>query len=189
MLRMMDPDSGMISLDGIPYGQIRLHSLRQQFAVMLQRTHLFSGTLREHFKLPDSGPLETRIWQVLKQVDLHHFVASLPKGLDTALGEDAINLSGGQRARLALARTLLMQRPVLLLDEPLANVDPHSRSIILKTIHTARQTCSCLIITHQMDLLEHADAVYILQQGELKPYHHDQDTPPLLHNIHSMRTV
>ena len=179
ILRMMDAQTGQISFDGIPYQQIQLHFLRQQFAVMLQRTHVFSGTLRDHFTLPDNEPVasEAQIWRMLKWVALTDFVKQLPQGLDSPLEEDAMNLSGGQRARLALARTLLMDRPVLLLDEPLANVDPTSREIILNALDKARQQRSCLIITHHMELAERADAVFVLQQGHLKPFVTHQEAP------------
>jgi ABC-type multidrug transport system fused ATPase/permease subunit len=171
ILRMMDAETGRLSFDGIPYQRIQLQSLRQQFAVMLQRTHVFSGTLREHFDLPvsDSPANETKIWQMLRLVSLTDFVNKLPQGLDSPLGEDAVNLSGGQRARLALARTLLMDRPVLLLDEPLANVDPESREIILNALDQVRKKRSCLVITHQMELTKRADNVFFLQGGRLKP--------------------
>ncbi len=179
ILRMMDPDSGSISFDDIAYRAIQLKNLRPQFAVMLQPTHIFSGTLREHFCLPDGEPAEAKIWRVLNLVALTDFVHQLPQGLDSPVGEDAINLSGGQRARISLARTLLMDRPVLLLDEPFANVDPESRDIILKALEQVRYGRSCLLITHQMELTRHADEVFVLDQGDLKPFSGHSDLLPM----------
>jgi ABC-type bacteriocin/lantibiotic exporter with double-glycine peptidase domain len=87
--------------------------------------------------------------------------------LETKLGEDALNLSGGQRQRLSLARAFLLDRPVLLLDEPLANVDDASAAVILRALDSLRATRTCLAITHQTQLLDYADVVYRLEDGRV----------------------
>jgi ABC-type multidrug transport system fused ATPase/permease subunit len=135
---------------------------------MTQDTHLFSGSLRSAL-IPDGAKLgEEKIWEALALVALKDFVEGLPERLETRLGEDALNLSGGQRQRLSLARAFLMDRPILLLDEPLANVDIASASVILKALNRLRATRTCLAITHQTQLLDYADVVYRLDAGEIR---------------------
>ena len=167
MVRLFDPSSGDITLDGRPLRQITIRSLRLQIAIMTQDTHLFSGPLRRALMPDGAEPGEDKIWEALALVALDDFVSGLPEQLETRLGEDALNLSGGQRRRLSLARAFLMDRPILLLDEPLANVDTVSAAVILKALGRLRETRTCLAITHQTSLLDYADVVYRLDAGRI----------------------
>jgi ATP-binding cassette subfamily B protein len=167
LVRLFDPTSGEITLDRRPLREIKIRSLRAQIAIMTQDTHLFSGSLRKAL-IPDGLELsEEKIWEALALVALEDFVRGLPEQLETRLGEDALNLSGGQRQRLSLARAFLMDRPVLLLDEPLANVDTASAAVILNALDRLRATHTCLAITHQTELLAYADAIYALDAGQI----------------------
>ena len=167
LLRMMDPTEGTLLFDGVPYQNIQLKHLRQQFAVMMQRNHVFSGTLRTHFFIPGQDIDDQKIWNALELVAMADYVKQLPQELDSPLKEDGLNLSGGQRARLDLARTFLLDRPVLLLDEPLANVDPESSQIIMGALDRIRVGRSCLVATHQMEMAKRADQVIQLKNGKL----------------------
>jgi len=167
MVRLYDPASGDITLDGRNLRDITLTSLRSQIAVMTQDTHLFSGSLKSALVPDGVEPGGEKIWEALKLVALDDFVRGLPEQLKTRLGEDALNLSGGQRQRLSLARAFLMDRPVLLLDEPLANVDSASAAVILKALDHLRETRTCLAITHQNELLDYADVIYRLDDGQV----------------------
>ena len=169
LLRLFDPSSGEIILDGIPYTRIQLQRLRAQFAVMLQATHLFAGTVRSALQSGHQRVSDEKLFEVLKQVALDDFVHSLPDGLNTVLGEDCVNLSGGQRARLSLARALLLDRPILLLDEPLANVDSESQEIILDALDRTRARRTCLAVSHQPALVRRADVVLQLEHGRITP--------------------
>jgi ATP-binding cassette subfamily B protein len=178
LVRLFDPSSGRILLDGRDVREITIRSLRSQIAIMTQDTHLFSGSLRKAL-IPDGAELSVeKIWEALALVSLEDFVSGLPEKLETRLGEDALNLSGGQRQRLSLARAFLQDRPVLLLDEPLANVDNASAAVILKAIDRLRAQRTCLAITHQTSMLDYADVVYRLDDGRIfaesqKPSEHD----------------
>jgi ABC-type multidrug transport system fused ATPase/permease subunit len=115
---------------------------------------------------------EARLWDALSLVALDDFVRALPQGLETPLGEDGLNLSGGQRQRLSLARSFLLDRPILLLDEPLANVDAASAAVILQALDQLRAGRTCLAITHESTLLQYADDVYCLKDGRIvEPEH------------------
>jgi ABC-type multidrug transport system fused ATPase/permease subunit len=167
LVRLFDPSAGDILLDGRPLREITLRSLRAQVAVMTQDTHLFSGSLRRALVPDGAEPTAEKIWEALALVALDDFVRELPRQLETKLGEDALNLSGGQRQRLSLARAFLLDRPVLLLDEPLANVDDASAAVILRALDSLRATRTCLAITHQTQLLGYADVVYRLDGGRV----------------------
>jgi len=167
LVRLFDPTAGDVLLDGRPLREMTLRSLRAQVAVMTQDTHLFSGSLRRALVPDGAEPTSERIWEALALVALDDFVRALPRQLETKLGEDALNLSGGQRQRLSLARAFLLDRPVLLLDEPLANVDDASAAVILRALDRLRATRTCLAITHQTQLLDYADVVYRLDAGRV----------------------
>jgi ATP-binding cassette subfamily C protein CydCD len=134
---------------------------------MTQELHLFSGTVRSVLMPTEVELSEARLWDALSLVALDEFVRSLPHKLDTPLGEDGLNLSGGQRQRLSLARAFLLDRPILLLDEPLANVDAASAAVILKALDRLRSGRTCLAITHESTLLKYADNVYCLKEGRI----------------------
>lgn len=172
LVRLFDPAAGQILIDGQPITDFTLPSLRAQFAVMTQDLHLFSGTLREALTvdvaLKDAASDDARIWQALSQVAMDDVVRALPAGLDSAIGEDGLNLSGGQRQRLSLARAFLLDRPFLLLDEPLANVDAVSARVILDALDRLRVGRTCLAITHESALVDHADVVYRLAAGTVR---------------------
>jgi ATP-binding cassette subfamily B protein len=167
LVRLFDPSAGDILLDGRPLRAITLRSLRAQVAIMTQDTHLFSGSLRKALVPDGAEPTAEKIWAALALVAMDEFVRELPEQLETKLGEDALNLSGGQRQRLSLARAFLLDRPVLLLDEPLANVDDASAAVILRALDHLRATRTCLAITHQTQLLDYADVVYRLAAGHV----------------------
>jgi ABC-type multidrug transport system fused ATPase/permease subunit len=167
LVRLFDPTGGTILLDGIPLTQISIKSLRRQIATMAQDTRLFAGSIRQAVAPPDNAAGDEQIWEALALVAMDGFVRSLPDRLDTALGEDGVNLSGGQRQRLSLARAFLLDRPILLLDEPLSNVDAESEAVIAAALGRWRSGRTCLAITHRLSLFEHADAVYRLQDGRI----------------------
>jgi ABC-type multidrug transport system fused ATPase/permease subunit len=171
LVRLFDPTSGCILLDGRPLGSITVRSLRQQIALMAQDTHLFAGSLRDALTPTGERLADKDIWNALALVAMDDFVRGIPGALDAVLGEDGVNLSGGQRQRLSLARAFLLDRPILLLDEPTANVDPESEAVIAAALGRMRQARTCLAITHRLSLFDHADVVYRLEDGRLVTHH------------------
>ena len=167
LVRLFDPTSGDILLDGRPLPAITVRSLRRQIAMMAQDTHLFAGLLREALTPTGEQTADARIWSALAFVAMEDFVRAIPGGLDAPLGEDGVNLSGGQRQRLSLARAFLLDRPILLLDEPTSNVDPESERVIVDALARLRRGRTCLAITHRPSLFDHADAIYRLAEGRI----------------------
>ena len=167
LLRLYDPDSGDVALSGQSYRAWPLADLRRQFAIMRQETHLFSGTIREALQFGVETRPDVELYAALAKVALQDIVDRQSEKLDAALGEDGGNLSGGQRARLALARALLANRPILLLDEPFANVDAESRGVILDALAQERGKQTIIIVTHQALPEGFADRTFRLSQGRL----------------------
>jgi ATP-binding cassette subfamily B protein len=167
LVRLFDPTEGTILLDGTPLTRISIESLRHQIATMAQDTRLFAGSIRQAVAPVEGAIADERIWDALALVAMDGFVRGLPERLDTVVGEDGVNLSGGQRQRLSLARAFLLDRPILLLDEPLSNVDAESEAVITAALERWRGGRTCLAITHRLSLFEHADVVYRLQDGRL----------------------
>ena len=167
LVRLFDPTQGTILLDGVPLTRLSIGSLRRQIATMAQDTRLFAGSIRQAIEPSDGEVSDERIWDSLAQVAMADFVRGLPDRLDTVLGEDGVNLSGGQRQRLSLARAFLLDRPILLLDEPLSNVDAESEAVIATALGRWRRGRTCLAITHRLSLFDHADVVYQLRNGRL----------------------
>jgi ABC-type multidrug transport system fused ATPase/permease subunit len=167
LVRLFDPSSGEIRLDGQPLSAVTLRSLRQQIAMMSQDTHLFAGSLREALTPTGERLSDADIWRALALVAMEEVVRGIPGTLDAPLGEDGINLSGGQRQRLSLARAFLLDRPILLLDEPTSNVDPESEAIIASALSQMRHGRTLLAITHRLSLFDHADVVYRLEEGQI----------------------
>ena len=172
LVRLFDPTEGTILLDGIPLTRISIDSLRRQIATMAQDTRLFAGSIRQAVAPVEGTIADERIWEALALVAMDGFVRGLPERLDTALGEDGVNRSGGQRQRLSLARAFLLDRPILLLDEPLSNVDAESEAVIVGALDLWRKGRTCLAITHRLMLFEHADVIYRLHDGRLVEHPH-----------------
>jgi ABC-type multidrug transport system fused ATPase/permease subunit len=167
LVRLFDPSAGTILLDGCPLPKIAIRSLRNQISMMSQDTHLFAGSLRQAL-IPTGAKVEDeQVWRALALVALDEFVNALPDRLETSLGEDGVNLSGGQRQRLSLARAFLLDRPILILDEPLSNVDAASEAVIAAALIRIKAGRTCLAITHRLSLFDQADAVYNLEDGRI----------------------
>lgn len=148
MTRLFDPQSGAIQLDGVGYRDWNLAALRRQFAVSPQSPPLMAGTVAEWLRLGEIEADETSLWAALKAVSLDGVIRSRG-GLDAPLGEGGAGFSGGEQSRLSLARALAADRPVLLLDEPLANVDPMSARIILAALAAEKGRRTIVIVSHQ----------------------------------------
>ena len=173
LTRVYDPDAGRVTLDGHDVRGLTLSSLRRAAAVMPQDTFLFYDTVLENVRYarPEATPQEVAL--ALDRAGASAFVAGLPQGLGTVVGERGVRLSGGQRQRLAIARVLLADPAVLLLDEPTSAVDAESEALIVGALETAMQGRSALIVTHRLSLARSADRVVVLDGGVIV-----EDGPP-----------
>ncbi|MGL4609644.1 MAG: ABC transporter ATP-binding protein [Trueperaceae bacterium] len=165
LLRFLRPTQGEIYLDTSSYANLSETTLRQRVAYVPQGTDLLSGTLQENLLLGRSIP-EGTIWKALKAVRLETTMQSL--GLHYELREDGVGLSGGQRQRLAVARALLSEPDVLLLDEPSANLDEESEKVLLETLRLQAKERLVIVVAHRPALIEAADSVLRLEAGVIQ---------------------
>jgi len=162
LLRFLDPEVGRETLDGNDLRDYRQEDVRGVFAYAGQDAHVFNSTIRENLALARPGAPEAALVDALRRARLAEWVASLPQGLDTVLGEDGTTLSGGQRQRLVVARALLSDAPVLLLDEPTAHLDGETAQALVGDILEGADGRSVLLITHRTEGLELVDDVVAL---------------------------
>jgi len=168
LLRFWDYEGGTTELGGHDLRDYALSDVRSAFAVMSQRTHLFNTTIGENIRLARMDATQDEVEDAARQAQIHDFIASLPQGYETRVGENGAALSGGQRQRVALARALLKGSPILILDEATANLDTATERDVMQTILDSTSGRSLLVITHRRALLEQMDAVYILHEGRLQ---------------------
>ena len=159
LLRFLDPEVGRVTIGGRDVRELRQADVRRAVAVAGQESHLFSTSIRENLRLarPDAGDAE--IEDALRRARIWDWVASLPDGLDTLVGEQGRELSGGQRGRLVVARALLADAPVLVLDEPTAHLDTETATSLIDDVLDNAGTSSVLLITHRRERLERMDEV------------------------------
>jgi ATP-binding cassette subfamily C protein CydC len=167
ILRFWDPTSGEIRIGGHNIRNYALDDLRGMVGVVAQDTHIFADTLRHNLLLARPDATEAEIAQALERAQLAEFVDGLPRGLDTWVGEQGLRLSGGERQRLAIARTLLKNAPILLLDEPTANLDPITEQALLAAIHELMRGRTVLTISHRLIAMERMDEILVLDHGRI----------------------
>jgi ATP-binding cassette, subfamily B, multidrug efflux pump len=158
---------GQIFYNKVEGMQWKLEPLHRQIAVVSSEPFLFSASVRENITFAKIDASDTEIASVAEQVGLTEDIAGLPEGLDTMIGERGVMLSGGQRQRVALARALLVNAPVLLLDDCLSAVDSVTESKIVKTLRKKRDDICLLIVSHRLSAIRHADEIVVLEKGQI----------------------
>jgi ATP-binding cassette subfamily B protein len=176
LTRFQDPASGCILLDGCDLRAYRLADLRKQCAVVLQEPLLFSTTLAENIAYGKPSASREEIIEVARRARAHDFIVALPNGYDTEPGERGLQLSGGERQRIALARALLMNAPLLLLDEPTSSVDPHTEKLIMEAIDEIAAGRTTFIVAHRLSTLKKCDALLLVCGGTAQFYTTELDT-------------
>jgi ATP-binding cassette, subfamily C, bacterial CydC len=167
LLRFLDPEQGRVTLDGRDLRELNQEDVRGAFAVAAQDSHLFSTTIRENILFARPAASDAEIDSALRRAGLSSWVTELPDGWDTLVGEQGRELSGGQRQRLILARALLADAPILVLDEPTAHLDSATAERLLGDILAAADGRSVLLITHRPEGLEHVDEIAMLAHGRV----------------------
>jgi thiol reductant ABC exporter CydC subunit len=159
LLRFLDPEAGRVTLAGRDLRDYRQDDVRQVFALAGQEAHLFDSTIRENLRLARPDASDPELLEALRRARLDDWVSSLPDGLDTLVGEEAGQISGGQRQRLVLARALLADAPVLVLDEPTAHLDPETAEALVHDVLSEASGRSVLLITHRPEGLDLVDEI------------------------------
>ncbi|MGH7769894.1 MAG: ABC transporter ATP-binding protein, partial [Candidatus Binatia bacterium] len=167
LTRFYDPTAGRILLDGIDLCDYKLADLRNQFAIVLQETVLFSTSIAENVAYANPGASFDDIVAAAKAANAHDFIARLPDGYDTAVGERGMRLSGGERQRIALARAFLKNAPILILDEPTSAVDVKTESLIMEAMDRLMRGRTTFIITHRPSMLKNCNVRVEVENGRL----------------------
>ncbi len=158
---------GIIRFDGIDSREIDLSHLRKQVGVVLQENFLFRGTIRDNISATKPDATFEEIVAVAQAAGADEFIERMPQGYDTPLEENAANLSGGQKQRLSIARSLLSNPPVLILDEAASALDPESEAIFINNLSRIAVGRTVIMISHRLSTLVNADAILVMQQGKL----------------------
>ncbi len=165
MYRFYDPQSGSIKLGGHDLRDLPLNVLRDNISVVTQDTYLFHGTVADNLRFGKPDATQQELEEAARAANAHEFIAQLPQGYDTVVGERAVRLSGGQRQRLAIARALLKDAPILLLDEALSSVDAENESVIQEALDRLMEDRTVLIIAHRLSSVIKADRILVLDEG------------------------
>lgn len=165
--RFYDIQSGSITYDGIPIRQIKKASLRGSLGMVLQDTHLFTGTVRENIRYGRLDATDEEIVSAAKLANAHYFISHLPEGYDTVLTADGANLSQGQRQLIAIARAAVADPPVLILDEATSSIDTRTESLIEKGMDSLMKDRTVFVIAHRLSTVRNSDAIMVLEHGEI----------------------
>jgi ATP-binding cassette subfamily C protein len=168
LLRFNNPDTGTIEIDGKNINNFSKSSMRNMIGYVPQETTLFFDSIRNNLTFGNSEITDLQLKDVLRRAGAISFVEQLPEGLDFNVGEHGGRLSGGQKQRLGLARALLNDPKILLLDEPTSSLDKKSENDILNTLNDLRGTVTIIAISHQETFVNASDKKYLLENGELK---------------------
>ncbi len=173
--RFYDPAAGRITIDGIDLRELDLRLLRRSIGLVFQESFLFSNTIAANIAFGDPGASMERIQAAAKIAQAHDFITAQPEGYHTVLGESGVTLSGGQRQRLSIARAVLLEPPILLLDDPTAAIDPETEHEILAALDRAIVGRTTFIVAHRLSTLRRADHVIVVEGGRIvEAGSHDQ---------------
>ena len=161
--RFYDVCDGAITLDGHDIRDLTLKSLRQQISIVLQDVFLFHGTVRENILFGDPDATEEEMIRAAQVANAHEFIARLPDGYDTLIGERGVKLSGGQKQRLSIARAVLKDAPILILDEATSSVDTETEMLIQQALERLMVGRTTIIIAHRLSTIRNADPIVVLE--------------------------
>jgi ATP-binding cassette subfamily B protein len=170
ILRFYDPDSGRVLLDGEELTDLSQHDIRNTMALVSQDVFLFHGTVRDNIAYGAPDATDEAVYAAARTAEAHDFIESLPRGYDTIIGERGQKLSGGQRQRLSLARALLTDCPVLILDEATSAVDNETEAAIQRSLARIAHRRTMVVIAHRLSTIRNADTIYVIDHGEVAEY-------------------
>jgi subfamily B ATP-binding cassette protein MsbA len=163
--RFYDPTAGKIQIDGIDIRDYKLRGLRNHIAYVLQETVLFEGTVRDNIAYGRADATEDEIMNAARLADVDEFVGRMPHGYDTLVGERGDTLSGGQRQRIGIARAIIRNNPILILDEPTAALDTESERLVIQALERLMKGRTVITIAHRLSTIRNSDNILVLKEG------------------------
>ena len=163
--RFYDPTVGKVKIDGVDIRQYKLQALRNQIGYVLQETVLFRGTVRDNIAYGRAGATEEEVLEAAKLANADEFIARMPHGYDTLVGERGETLSGGQRQRIGIARALIRNNPILILDEPTAALDTESERAVIEALDRLMEGRTVITIAHRLSTIRNCDKILVLKDG------------------------
>jgi len=163
--RFYDPSGGKVSVDGVDLREYRLQGLRSQIAYVLQETVLFRGTVAENIAYGRGSATRDEIIQAAQLANTGEFIVKMPQGYDTMVGDRGDTLSGGQRQRIGIARALIRNNPILILDEPTAALDTESEKLVMEALERLMKGRTVITIAHRLSTIRNSDKIVVLKDG------------------------
>ena len=173
--RFWDVDQGSISLDGHDVRDYSYDSLIRNFSFVFQSVYLFEDTIANNIRFGKPEASQEEVIEAAKKASCHDFILSLPDGYDTKIGEGGASLSGGERQRISIARAIIKDAPIIILDEATANVDPENEEALMQAIQALTRDKTIIMIAHRLKTVEHADQILVLDQGRIVEQGKHQD--------------
>jgi ABC-type multidrug transport system fused ATPase/permease subunit len=167
LLRFYQPDEGQLLFDGKAAETIPLTELRKQMALVPQDVMLFGGTIKENITYGKPGASQAEIEAAARKANAHDFITSFPEGYETVVGERGIKLSGGQRQRIAIARAILKDPVILVLDEATSSLDSASESVVQEALDNLMKNRTSFVIAHRLSTIRNADKIIVLDGGHV----------------------
>lgn len=167
LMRFYDVDQGQILLDGVDIANYTRSDVRKQFGMVLQDTWLFHGTIFENIAYGHPEATLEDVIEIAKEVKIHHFITGLKDGYHTILSDDGVNISKGQKQLMTIARAMLQQRPMIILDEATSNVDTRTESMIQSAMRKLMQDKTCFVIAHRLSTIVNADVILVVDRGKV----------------------
>ncbi|AUC81708.1 ABC transporter ATP-binding protein [Lacinutrix sp. Bg11-31] len=163
----LNPESGQITIDGKDLSKVKLNSFRKHLGVVLQDEFLFEGTIRENIMFPRPNATEAQLQAAVKAAYVNEFTDRFDEGLETLIGERGVKLSGGQRQRIAIARAILADPKVIILDEATSNLDTESEALIQKSLSQLTKNRTTIVIAHRLSTIRKADQILVIEAGKI----------------------
>jgi ABC-type multidrug transport system fused ATPase/permease subunit len=163
--RFYDVDAGHVLIDGVDVREYTKESLRSQVGLVLQDTVLFHGSIKSNIAYGRAGASDAQIVEAAKLANAHDFISAMPQGYDTLVGERGLTLSGGQRQRIGIARAIIRNCPILILDEPTAALDTESERLVMEGLSELMRGRTVITIAHRLSTIRNADKIIVLDGG------------------------
>ncbi len=165
MARFYDVDSGAVRVGGHDVREFTVDSLLRNFSMVFQDVYLFNDTLEANIAFGTAGATHEQVVEAAKRARCHDFISALPNGYDTIVGEGGASLSGGERQRISIARALLKDAPIVVLDEATASIDPENEQLIQQALTELTREKTVVVIAHRLATIEHADQILVVDDG------------------------